>query len=60
MGNWIMRSDRLLSMLLLLQTHGMMPAPRLAAELEVSVPTVYRDMESLSSAGVQVLCRART
>ncbi|SEE42796.1 HTH domain-containing protein [Arthrobacter alpinus] len=49
-----MRPDRLLSMLLLRQTHGTMAAPRLAAELEVSVRTVYRDMESLSSAGVPV------
>ncbi len=47
-----MRASRLLSLLLLLQTRGRMTASQLAAELEVSVRTIYRDVESLSSAGV--------
>jgi predicted DNA-binding transcriptional regulator YafY len=47
-----MRASRLLSLLLLLQTRGRMTAQQLSAELEVSVRTIYRDVESLNAAGV--------
>jgi predicted DNA-binding transcriptional regulator YafY len=49
-----MRADRLLSLLMLLQTHGRMTARNLAAELEVTERTIYRDLTALSSAGIPV------
>ncbi|MEU6090346.1 YafY family protein [Streptomyces sp. NPDC047085] len=49
-----MKSDRLLSILLLLQTRGRVPAHELAGRLEVSVRTIYRDIEALSASGVPV------
>ncbi|MQA10781.1 MAG: WYL domain-containing protein [Pseudonocardiaceae bacterium] len=49
-----MRASRLIATLLLLQTRGRLTAEQLAGELEVSVRTVYRDLEGLSEAGVPV------
>ncbi|MFB9625869.1 helix-turn-helix transcriptional regulator [Nonomuraea helvata] len=47
-----MRASRLVSILLLLQTRGRMTAQDLADRLEVSVRTIYRDVESLHTAGI--------
>src|SRR5213076_1520614 len=49
-----MRATRLVSLLLLLQTRGLLTATELAERLGVSVRTVHRDVESLAAAGVPV------
>jgi predicted DNA-binding transcriptional regulator YafY len=50
----LMRADRLLSIMMLLQARGRLTAGQLSRELEVSERTIYRDMDALSIAGVPV------
>lgn len=49
-----MRASRLLSTLILLQVRGRLSAHELAREFEVSIRTIYRDIDQLSAAGVPV------
>jgi len=49
-----MRADRLLSMLMILQTRGRVTAQELAVELEVAERTIYRDITALGTAGVPI------
>lgn len=50
-----MRAERLLSIMLLLQSHRRLTARDLARRLEVSARTIQRDMEALSIAGIPVV-----
>src|SRR5919198_470123 len=50
-----MRASRLVSFLLLLQTHGHLTAFELAERLEVSERTVQRDAQALAASGVPIV-----
>src|SRR6476620_9494985 len=49
-----MRASRLLSILTTLQARGQVTAPDLAEACEVSVRTIYRDIDALAAAGIPV------
>src|SRR4051794_24555905 len=52
------RADRLIAVLLLLQTRGRVTVAEVARELEVSSRTARRDLEALGVAGVPVYSSA--
>ena len=49
-----MRADRLISIVMLLQTHEKMTAEELARAMEVSPRTIYRDITAINVAGIPV------
>lgn len=49
-----MRADRLVAILLMLQTKGRVTAAQVAAELEISERTARRDLDALGMAGIPV------
>ncbi|MBI9043584.1 MAG: YafY family transcriptional regulator [Anaerolineaceae bacterium] len=53
-----MRADRLISLILLLQNKGKMKAEEISKHLEVSLRTVYRDIESLCMAGIPLVTQS--
>ncbi len=52
------RIDRLTGMILLLQSHRVITAEKIAAHFEISVRTVYRDLQALGEAGVPIIGEA--
>ena len=49
-----MRVDRLLSMILIISSRGKVTGKELAEHFEVSLRTIYRDMDKICEAGVPV------
>ena len=50
----MLRADRLMTIVLILQRHGIQTAPQLAKRLEVSERTILRDIDALSASGIPV------
>jgi predicted DNA-binding transcriptional regulator YafY len=50
-----MRASRLISLMMRLQARGRLTATNMADELQVSVRTIYRDIDQLSAAGIPVV-----
>ena len=55
-----MTSSRLFEIIYILLEKKKVTAPELAERFEVSVRTIYRDIDALSSAGIPVYCTITT
>lgn len=55
-----MRADRLISILMLLQINKRLTASELSKRLEVSIRTIYRDIDALSGIGVPIVAEKGT
>ena len=49
-----MRSDRMLSIIIILSQKGLVTGKQLAEHFEVSLRTIYRDLEKIGEAGVPI------
>jgi predicted DNA-binding transcriptional regulator YafY len=49
-----MRADRFLSILIIISQKGLVTGKELAEHFEVSLRTIYRDIEKISEAGVPI------
>lgn len=55
-----MKIQRLIALLTVLLQHDRVPATRLAEKFEVSVRTIYRDIETLEGAGIPIVTHTGT
>lgn len=53
-----MRADRLIALLMIMQTRGQVTAAEVAEELEISTRTARRDLEALAMSGVPIYSQA--
>ena len=54
-AGWFMRIDRMLTIIVMLLNRDRISARELADKFEVSVRTVYRDIDAINLAGIPVI-----